>query len=75
MPSKMQEPYLYKTCSECGTGHYQEPDNGQEWHLVCDACNAILFCYTPMEHQYAFHEDGHQYKMYAGGRNSQSLPL
>lgn len=66
----MQEPYIGKTCHRCKVGKYVLPSNGQEWHLVCQECRAILFCYTPLPHQYNFHADDSKYRMYAGGYGS-----
>lgn len=70
MASKQQKKYLGKTCHECGYGIYQEPVKGQEWHVVCDECRAILMVYEPLPHQAAFHADPHKYKMFAGGYGS-----
>jgi hypothetical protein len=67
MPSKMQLPYLKKTCSHCGFGHYIEFPDGNEWNLVCNECQAIMFCYTPLPHQIEFHADPSKYRMFAGG--------
>lgn len=64
----MQEKFLQNPCKVCGQGYYQEPVNGQEWHLVCDECQSILFCYDPLPHQIDFHADPHKYKMFAGKR-------
>lgn len=66
----MQEPFLGKLCYRCKVGKYVMPSNGQEWHLVCQECRAILFCYTPLPHQYNFHADDSKYRMYAGGYGS-----
>lgn len=65
--SDMQRPYINQTCEVCEQGTYQLPESDQEWHLVCDECGSIYFCYTPMPHQAAFHKDPHKYKLFAGG--------
>jgi hypothetical protein len=67
MTSLMQQPYIGMTCDHCSYGKMTEPANGQEWHLECDECKAILFCYTPLPHQEDFHKDNAKYKLYAGG--------
>lgn len=41
-----------------------------EWWVRCNSCDMLLFCYVPMPHQYAFHQDPHKFKMYAGGYGS-----
>jgi phage terminase large subunit len=66
----MQEPYLGRICDHCKLGKYILPTSGQEWHLVCQECRAILFCYTPLPHQQRFHADKAKYRMYAGGFGS-----
>ena len=70
MASDMQKRFLKDKCESCLAGSYELPENGQEWHLVCDSCRAIKFCYVPMPHQYNFHRDSHKYKMFAGGFGS-----
>lgn len=70
MASKMQEPYVDTICPTCGVGKMQTPVNGQEWHVVCDECNAIMLCYDPLPHQALFHMDDHKIKMFAGGFGS-----
>lgn len=70
MASLQQDPFIGQTCLSCHKGNYQEPSNGQEWHVTCSMCSAILFVYVPMEHQSAFHSDPHQYRLYAGGFGS-----
>lgn len=70
MASKQQLPFLDKECEICHFGHYQTPENGQEWHVVCDDCNAIALCYEPLPHQSVFHADPHKFKMFAGGYGS-----
>ena len=66
----MQQPYLGRLCDHCKIGNYILPSSGQEWHLVCQECRAILFCYTPLPHQEEFHADKAKYRMYAGGYGS-----
>lgn len=70
MASMQQEPYIGATCEICEYGTYEVPENGQEWHVVCDECHAIAMCYEPLPHQAAFHADPHKYKMFAGGYGS-----
>lgn len=70
MASPMQQPYLDNSCEHCGYGRMVEPSNGQEWHLECSECGAILFCYIPLPHQEEFHKDPAKYRMYAGGYGS-----
>lgn len=70
MASKQQEPYLHEPCTECGLGTWEVPPNGQEWHLVCDECNAIQMVYDPLPHQAKFHADPHKYKGFFGGYGS-----
>ncbi len=70
MASKMQEKHLGKKCTSCGIGKFEEPANGQEWHLECDFCRAIYLVYEPMPHQLDFHKDEHKFKMFAGGYGS-----
>ena len=67
MGSPMQDKFLNDVCHKCGQGTYQEPSNGQEWHLVCSECGTVFFCYDPLPHQAAFHADPHKYKLFAGG--------
>lgn len=67
MPSKMTEKFIGKTCENCGFGNYKEFPDGNEWNVVCSECEAILFCYEPLPHQRAFHEDPAKYKLFAGG--------
>lgn len=66
-PNKNPE-LLHSKCT-CG-GIFELPKNGQEWHLECDQCETILFCYIPMPHQEAFHKDTSKYRMWAGGYGS-----
>lgn len=70
MPSKKQMPYINQVCDTCEYGFYDEPISGQEWHVVCNECEAIRMCYDPLPHQAAFHADNHKYKMFAGGYGS-----
>lgn len=70
MTSVMQKPYIDTVCQNCNFGNMKLPSNGQEWHLVCSECSAILFCYTPLPHQEQFHRDGTKYLLYAGGYGS-----
>lgn len=66
----MQEPFVGQKCDNCHLGVYRLPDNGQEWHVKCDECNAVMMCYVPLPHQAKFHADNHKYKMFAGGYGS-----
>lgn len=68
--SKMQKPFVGTVCSNCEIGYFLVPDNGQEWHLECSHCEAVLLCYVPMPHQEEFHKDPAKFKMYAGGYGS-----
>lgn len=68
--SKMQKPYLGQDCTVCNIGTFQEPINGQEWHLTCDHCNTILWCYTPQDYQAEFHKDRTKIKGFFGGYGS-----
>lgn len=70
MISKVQEADHLSLCPECRYGRFQVPVNGQEWHLECDNCDTILFCYRPMPHQEAFHKDRTKFRMFAGGYGS-----
>lgn len=67
MPSKMQKPYVNQPCTRCNFGEFKETHNTGDWWLVCNECNALLFCYMPMDHQYDFHLDNHKYKAFFGG--------
>lgn len=67
MPSKMTEKFIGKTCDECGFGVYKEFPDGNEWNVICNDCEAILFCYEPLPHQMNFHADPAKYKLFAGG--------
>jgi hypothetical protein len=67
MSSLMQKPYIGQTCYHCKIGSFQVPSNGQEWHLDCTECNAVLFCYNPMPHQAKFHQDPSKFKAFFGG--------
>jgi hypothetical protein len=67
MPSLMQKPFLKATCDSCKIGQYVETHDTGDWYLSCNECNALLFCYVPMPHQFEFHKDYHKYKMFAGG--------
>ena len=70
MPSRMQEPFIDELCEACHLGTYQEPENGQDWHVKCGECGAVRMVYEPMPHQQAFHEDPHKYRLFAGGFGS-----
>lgn len=67
MPTKMQKQYLGKKCDQCNYGYYIETHDTGEWNLVCNECDAIHFCYTPLPHQAFFHSDPAKYRMFAGG--------
>jgi hypothetical protein len=69
MASKMQKPFIKTTCTSCKFGHYIEDADCGDWWLRCNECDALLFCYQPMPHQYAYHEDYHKFKMFAGKQN------
>lgn len=69
-PSKMQEPFINKPCIHCGFGEYIENFETGDWWLICNECNALYFCYVPMDHQYEFHKDNHKYKAFFGGFGS-----
>lgn len=68
--SKNQRYFYGKLCDNCHLGTYELPSDGKEWHLECDACGAVLFCYVPQKHQHFFHADKTKIKMYAGGFGS-----
>lgn len=70
MVSKIQEPFLHKECENCEIGYMKEPSSSQEWHLVCNECGAIKFCYQPQGYQRNFHRDSSKYKGFFGGRKS-----
>lgn len=70
MASKQQEKYIGMDCEACDYGYYELPYNGQEWHVVCNECKAIVMVYEPLPHQAKFHADPHKYKMFAGGYGS-----
>lgn len=67
MPSKMQENYLGEKCNQCNDGVLKEPENNQEWYVVCSSCNALHLVYNPLPHQQEFHADNAKIKMFAGG--------
>lgn len=58
-----------QSCS-CGRGRFVETSGFNEWWVQCNDCDRFVFCYEPMPHQEAFHEDRHKIKMYAGGFGS-----
>lgn len=62
-------PYLGKPC-ECGRGKNITTLCMNEWWCRCNDCDRYLFCYVPMDHQLAFHEDQHKVKMWTGGFGS-----
>lgn len=68
--SKQQTPFVDQPCEACDYGYYELPVTGQEWHVVCNECEAIRMVYEPEPHQEAFHADPHKYKMFAGGYGS-----
>lgn len=68
-PSLMQQPYLDTKCHRCH-GSYKLPDNGQQWHLVCNECGAILLVYQPLPHQKRFHQDPARIRGFFGGYGS-----
>jgi PBSX family phage terminase large subunit len=70
MASQMQQPFLNQNCTHCGFGNYIETFETGDWWLSCNECNALLFCYVPMDHQYEFHQDPHKYKAFFGGYGS-----
>lgn len=70
MASKQQERYIGQPCHSCNYGTYAVPTNGQEWHVVCNECNAIFLVYEPLPHQDRFHKDPRKFKMFAGGYGS-----
>jgi phage terminase large subunit len=70
MTSIMQKPFLNNPCQTCNNGNYVITNDCGEWNLECDECHAVLFCYQPLPHQQAFHQDPHKYKLYAGGYGS-----
>lgn len=70
MAHERQLPYLGKSCHSCKHGHYEEPESGQEWHVVCNECGAVFLVYEPLPYQAKFHADPHKYKMFAGGYGS-----
>lgn len=70
MASEMQKPHIKKTCQHCKIGHYVETPDCGDWWLSCNECNALLFCYNPMNHQAQFHADQHKYKAFFGGYGS-----
>lgn len=63
----MNTKYIGTKCDNCRWGVYHAPDNGQEWHVVCNDCEAIHICYEPLPHQAEFHADPTKYRMFAGG--------
>lgn len=70
MASLMQEKFINTTCTVCNEGSLKEPENGQEWHLVCPNCLAIRFVYVPLPHQEAFHKDNAKILAFFGGYGS-----
>lgn len=70
VPSLMQEKYLDTNCTVCEEGKLKEPDNGQEWHLKCNNCDAIRLVYEPLPHQTAFHNDQSKILGFFGGYGS-----
>jgi phage terminase large subunit len=66
----MQKPFVDTVCPHCKFGALKTPSNGQEWHVSCNECGAITFCYVPMPHQEEFHKDNAKFRMWAGGFGS-----
>ena len=65
-PSKV---FLGQACKNCSSGIYKETSCDNSWWVQCNDCDSFHFCYVPMAHQQAFHEDLHKIKMYAGKQN------
>lgn len=65
--------WLGKPCNDptC-TGHQGNTKSFSEWWTVCTDCGQFFFAYEPMPHQRRFHRDPAKFKLFAGGRKSQS---
>lgn len=66
----MQKPYVDKPCNHCSLGTYEVPLSGQEWHVTCNECSTVMFCYEPQPYQAEFHEDESKFKAFFGGYGS-----
>lgn len=70
-------PFLNKPCEQCHEGKYIQTDCFSSWWVKCNDCGHFLFCYIPMDHQLAFHEDQHKVKLWTGGfgkRETSTVP-